>query len=387
MAIYSHSQLTTFEQCPLKYKLQYIERPDVSCPTTIEAFMGHIVHRTLYKLYRDLQHQKLDSLEGIISHYNDLWEKQYTDDILVAKGEYGPEEYRKMGMKYLSDYYCHYYPFNDMRIIDLETQELIDLPDGNKFHVRIDKLGCTGDAYYVCDYKTNLKMKSQEEADADRQLAMYSIWVRDKFPDAKRIVLKWHMLAFDKEIVSERTAEQLNALVEETLRRISELEGCRDFQPRPSALCSYCIYRSHCPPFKHEADLALKAVEEFKKDDGVQMVDHYVSLISQRSAIDRRLKELEAEMATYARQFGYTSIYGSNKKVTVREFKKVVLPQDVDQLTRVLKEKGLYAEYSHINYPKLCASILSGNIDAEIKGMAKVEPAYRFYVSSRINSG
>jgi len=387
MAIYSHSQLATFDQCPLKYKLQYLDKLDVDHPTTIEAFMGHVVHETLYKLYRDLQFEKRNALDEIIGYYKELWEKQYTDDILVVKGEYGPENYIMMGEKYVSDYYRHYAPFDDMRTVDLETQELIDLPDGNKYHVRIDRLGCVGNTYYVCDYKTNLKMKSQDEADADRQLAMYSIWVRDKFSDAERIVLKWHMLAFDKEIVSERSREQLDALVGETVRRIRDLERCSDFQPRVTNLCSYCVYRSYCPPFKHEADLAPKAIAEFKKDDGVQLVDNYAFLVSQKSEIDGRIKKLEGEIVAYAKQFGYTTVYGSNKKVAIREFQKVTLPEDKLAIVKLLQDKGLYDEYSHLNYSKLNSSILSGCIDRDIIRMAKIEPTYRLYLSSRITKG
>jgi hypothetical protein len=48
--------------------------------------------------------------------------------------------------------------------------------------------------------------------------------------------------------------------------------------------------------------------------------------------------------------------------------------------------KGI-EEYSHLNYSRLNSSILLGNIDEEVKQMARVEPTYRLYVSSRINRG
>jgi ATP-dependent helicase/DNAse subunit B len=47
MAIYSHSRISTFEQCRYKYKLQYIDKVKVDVPTTVEAFMGGLVHKAL----------------------------------------------------------------------------------------------------------------------------------------------------------------------------------------------------------------------------------------------------------------------------------------------------------------------------------------------------
>ncbi|MGZ3558640.1 MAG: PD-(D/E)XK nuclease family protein, partial [Thermodesulfobacteriota bacterium] len=43
MPVYSHSQLSTYETCPQKYKLSYIDKIEVETEG-IEAFMGSRVH-------------------------------------------------------------------------------------------------------------------------------------------------------------------------------------------------------------------------------------------------------------------------------------------------------------------------------------------------------
>jgi len=136
--------------------------------------------------------------------------------------------------------------------------------------------------------------------------------------------------------------------------------------------------------FKHEATLREKSVPEFKKDDGVQLVDEYTELNEERSGLDRRLQELEDDIVAFTKQFGYSAAYGSNKKVTVKEFQKVVLPEDKSRLIDLIKEKGLYEEYSHLKYPKLNSSILSQTIDEEIRQLARIEPTFRLYISNRI---
>ena len=383
MATYSHSKLSTFEQCRYKYRLQYIDKVKVDIPTTIEAFMGDLVHRTLEKLYADLKFRKLNELRELLEFYNNVWEKEYSDDILIAKKEYAQENYRKMGEKFIVDYYNQYNPFNQMTILGLETQDMMILPDGNHYHVRIDKLACIGNAYYVCDYKTNSRMKDQEEADEDRQLAMYSIWVRNKFKDAKKVILLWHMLAFNKEAVSERTDQQLKILQEETIALIKEIEECGDFPTSVTKLCDYCTYKSMCPSFKHQVELESKSQKSFKDDDGVKFVDEYSRLQEEKREIEEKLDELKDEMIAFAKQKGIDKVYGSNKKASIKAYDKVIYPEDKEGIIHTLKDKGIYEDFSMVCYAKLSSAILKGNMDKDISKQIGKEKDYRISLSKR----
>jgi putative RecB family exonuclease len=257
MTTYSHSRISTFDQCRYKYKLQYIDKVKVDIPTTIECFMGDMVHQALEKLYSMLKFEKTMGVEEVIVFYNQLWAKEYVPEILVAKADQGltSEDYRKMGEKFLIDYYFKHQPFNDLTIIGLETQDKMDLPNGDQWHVRIDKLGRDKEGnYYVCDYKTNSRMKMQEDADEDKQLAMYSVWVRDKFPGANKVVLKWHMLAFNADVESSRSDEDLKKLQNEIVEKITEIEAATEFPTNKTALCNYCVFKNICPVFGHNVE-------------------------------------------------------------------------------------------------------------------------------------
>ena len=251
MPTYSHSKISTFDQCKYKYKLQYIDKVEVDIPNTIEAFMGGIVHKALEKLHQE--HKNGVTKLILFDFYRKCWEEEYDPKIIVPRKMLTAEDYKKMGMIFIRDYYDSH-PFSeDLQIIALETQDTITLPDGSQWHVRIDKLACDKQGnYYVCDYKTSKTMKVQEEADKDRQLAMYSIWVRDKFKEAKSVKLVWHMLAFKDEVISERTDEQLKALQEEIVGKIKEIENAKEFPANVSPLCNWCIYKDICPFFKEQ---------------------------------------------------------------------------------------------------------------------------------------
>ena len=391
MTTYSHSRISTYETCPYKYKLQYIDKIKPEIQNTIEAFMGDLVHRTLEKLYSVKKFHKRVSKAMLLKFFKDLWEKEYSKDILIAKRDQGltQDNYKKMGIEFISNYYDRMKPFDQLTIIDLETQDRMTLKDGNQWHVRIDKFACDKEGnYYVCDYKTNARMKDQEEADSDRQLAMYSIWVKDKFKDAKSVILVWHMLAFNKDITSIRTEEELKKLEEETINKIKEIEERKDFPTNVTALCNYCGYQSICPSFMHKLELDKKeTIEEFKEDEGVKIVDEFSEVKKNLTELKKKEDELKQKLIDYAKQFKIDTVYGSNMKTSVKEIEKVVLPEDKSELIAFLKNKGIYDDVSMINFMGFQSKVLKGELPQEVKDMVDIVDDYRLSLSRRKDLG
>ena len=155
MTNFSHSKIGTFETCPLQYKFHYIDKVKVEQEDTVETFLGCKVHEAMEKLYKDLKFEKLLSLKELIAYFNQQWEENWNSTIKINKKEYSSENYRKMGVRYITDYYNRYSPFSDGKILGLETVDFLDLGEGYKFHVRIDRLMDMGNGIYeVHDYKT-----------------------------------------------------------------------------------------------------------------------------------------------------------------------------------------------------------------------------------------
>lgn len=393
MATYSHSKVTCFENCPYQYKLRYIEKATPDIPETIELFMGKRVHETLEKLYKDKKFKKLVSKATLLKFYNDNWEKEYSDDIKVVKEGLTAENYRKMGKKFIEDYYDKYKPFDQLTILGLETEDRMTLKDGSQWHVRIDKFACDDKGnYYVMDYKTNASMKDQEEADADRQLAMYSIWVKDKFKDAKSVKLVWHMLAFNKEAISERTPEQLEKLENETIALIKKIEKAekeKDFPTHITALCNYCGFKSQCPSFKHQAELEVKeeeSIKKFKEDDGLKIVDEFAEIKKVIGEAEEKEEKLKADLIAFAKQKGVDIVYGSNNKASVKEYEKFSMPEDEEEKKKfieLVKKKGLYEDLSNLNAIRISSLAAKDQLDSELKKKLTEEEAYRISLSKR----
>ena len=393
MATYSHSRISTFEQCPYKYKLQYVDKAEPEIENTIEAFMGEIVHKCLEDLYKRKKFKQRVSKETLIKLYKELWDEEYSEDIKIVKAEsHGltANHYKKMGQEFLENYYDKYTPFEQLTILGLETQDMMTLPDGSRWHVRIDKFACDDKGnYYVMDYKTNSRMKDQEEADEDRQLAMYSFWVKDKFKDAKSVKLVWHMLAFNKEVISERTPEQLKKLQAEVIEIIKKIENAKEYPTNVSALCNYCGFKYMGPSFKHQLVLEEKAEEskkKFKDDDGLKLVDEFAEIKDKLREFEEKEESLKADLLEFAKQKKVDIVYGSNMKAGIKEFDKLILPngeEDYKEFIDMLKKKGHWEECSMICYPKVQSKVIKKELHADLIELVRLEKDKRISLSKR----
>jgi putative RecB family exonuclease len=357
MPSFSHSKISAFEGCKLKYKFQYIDKVKVEAEDTIETYLGSMVHEALEKLYRDRRFDKLMTLEELLAYFNNLWEENWKDSIIIVKKEYSADNYKKMGVRQLTDYYNRHKPFDQGRIIGLETQDFLTLDEQGtyKFHIRIDRLMDRGDGLYeVHDYKTGSSLSKQEDLDKDRQLAMYSQWVRQNFKDFKKVRLVWHFLAFDKEMDSYRTKEELEELRKKTLSQIAEIESTQDFPATVTWLCNWCLYKPICPMWKHEVELEQKPENEYLDDSGLKLVDAYAEL---KEKIDTYRKEAEGELEkirealiAFCEREGVQVVVGSESKISVKPYETIKLPgknsKERAELIDSLKKLGRLEEVS-----------------------------------------
>ncbi|TET70181.1 MAG: PD-(D/E)XK nuclease family protein [Candidatus Aminicenantes bacterium] len=360
MPSFSHTKIGSFETCPLQYKYAYIDRIKVEVEDTVETFLGSRVHEALEKLYRDKKFERLMSLEELLAYYNKLWKEEWKDSVVIAKKEYTQENYRKIGERCLSDYYKRHKPFDRGRIIGLETTDFLPLDEEGKykFHIRIDRLMDMGNGVYeVHDYKTGSSLPKQEELDQDRQLAMYSLWVRQQFKDFKKVRLVWHYVAFDKEMDSYRTKEQLAILRKETLEKIKKVESAEEFPANVSWLCDWCLYKGICPMWKHEVQLEEKPENEYLNDPGLKLVDEYVrikeELDEHRREAEEKLEKLKQALITFCAKEGVSAVFGSENKITVKEYEYVKFPgkntEEREELIKVLQSIGKLGKVSDLD--------------------------------------
>ena len=357
MPSFSHSKINSFENCKLQFKYKYIDKVKVEVEDTVETYLGTRVHEALEKLYRDLRFEKKISLDDLIDYFNRKWEDNWKDNIKIVNTDYTQDNYRKMGERYIRDYYNHHKPFDQGRVLGLETQDHLPLDEHRKYtyHICIDRLMDMGNGVYeVHDYKTNKDLPPQEELDQDRQLAMYALWVKTQFKDFKKVRLVWHYVAFDKEMESFRSDQQLEQLKMEVLDRISEIESTQDYPPEVTNLCQWCLYQEICPMWKHEKELEAKPDNEYLEDPGLKLVDEYVKikqdLEMRRKAADEKLEKLKEAIVLFCEKEGVQVVFGTENKITLKVNDTVKLPgKNTKERIELVEFLKTIEKFEHVN--------------------------------------
>jgi putative RecB family exonuclease len=394
MTVYSHSRLSTYENCPLKYRLRYIDKVIIDEAETIEAFMGSRVHEVLEKLYRDMRLSSTNSIDDLLSFYNDNWQKYYSEEVRVIKEGYTPENYRDTGAKCLREYYARYKPFDDGKTLGLEQMIHFDI-GGYKLRGFIDRLSSRSDGTYeIHDYKTSQHLPVQLHFDSDRQLALYQLGVQDIFNDASDVELVWHYLVFDREIRSRRAQNDLLKLKSDIVALIETIERAEeeyDFQAVESGLCDWCEYQSLCPKRMHIVKTGQMSLNKYLTDTGVQLVNKYVEKTNQKKKlleeIDAELELLKEAIIAYAKNEGVEVIRGNDKKLRVKIEERPHFPtkeeKERGELDAIIKEAGKWELVSDLNVHSLAKSMKEWNPEfvEKIKQFQRLEESCRIYVS------
>jgi len=363
---YSFSKIESFNQCRLQFKYRYIDRITTEIET-IEAFMGSRVHDALKEFYDFIKNKVAQPKEWIISRYEDLWNKNYSDTIKIVKKEFSAEDYYEKGKKCLGDYYDEYEPFEQTKIV--KTEEPI------RFHIKhngvefpfygiLDRLDWNDEEkiFEIHDYKTSATLMTQESADQDYQLALYQLALMSKWPEAEKARLIWHFLLFNKQIESSRTKQQLMELQKIMVDRIKEIEACSDFPPCKSALCNWCDFQEICPLWKHPKKMEKLDVNEYRKDPGVKLVSKYAELEEEKSELKKRIFDIEEEQARIqeaavelAEREDIQVIDGPDKRLVVTIKKELRAPtrkenpENWEKLRSILVKEHKYEEVSTVN--------------------------------------
>lgn len=245
--VLSYSQISTYQQCPLKYKFQYIERrPSKPSP---HLDFGNTVHDTLRDFHKEFD-PKRASLEDLLNLYDKNW---------VAEGyenKEQEEEFKREGERMLRDYYqtaiknpnlpLHLEEKFRFQIGDCEIWGKID---------RIDRLPDGG--WEIIDYKAGKRRIKEVGLEADLnplkidenfQLSLYYLGCKEKFNKVPEKVSLYY-LKYNQKLSTTRRPEQLRdveRIVGEVASKIRE----KRFEAKKGPLCPWCDHEEICPALK-----------------------------------------------------------------------------------------------------------------------------------------
>jgi putative RecB family exonuclease len=316
--------------------------------------------------------------EEFLSHYEDVWQRYLSGSLYIVNRVYSLEDYFRQGYEALEKYWDRYHPFESEKTIALERRVIINLDKEGRYRLQgyIDRLSKSPDGVWqIRDYKTKRRLATQVEADADRQLALYHLGVRALWPEAADAELIWHYLLFDEEIKSVRKHTDLEKVRDDTIGLIQVVEKAieeDDFPYTESALCDWCDFFDICPAKRHLSKIRQLPPQEFKKDDGVRLVDRLAALRRQKSSVEEQIEAVHELILAFAEQFGVDKVYGSRHRASINERTTLKVPESKDrakrrQLEELLRTCGMWEEVSNPYGPREVKLYESGRLPEEIQ--------------------
>lgn len=253
MPLYSHSRFSSYENCPMQYRLRYVDEVRVERRESVEAFVGKRVHETLQLLHERLRDGILLTEGELTAALHAAWEREWHATVLIVRAENSVDHYRREAVRCVANYYRANAPFDRDHTLGTEVEVSFLLDPVRDVQIRgiIDRLASTGEGRFeIHDYKTARRLPSQADVDRDRQLGLYQMAIAALHPEAREIRLVWHYLVHGRRLQSARNPGSLERLRRETLAAVSRIERATresDFPANRSRLCDWCEFRAVCP--------------------------------------------------------------------------------------------------------------------------------------------
>ncbi|MDA1316455.1 MAG: ATP-dependent DNA helicase [bacterium] len=235
----SHSQINTYEMCPLKYKYQYV----LKIPTggNAASSFGSSIHHALHKFYKGFSTDRSFGLTHLMNLLETSW-------IPVGYRSRDEQSQMKEEARHMLENYFHTFHSPEIEIMDLEKLFKIRVGSDIFLTGKIDRVDTKADGTIeIIDYKTG-KMPDEKKLKKDMQLAIYAMAASDfglYHKPIEKIDLSFYYLQHREKITLQRTEEDIHT-VKMHVREIAEKIREGVFPAQKSKACDFCDFKMIC---------------------------------------------------------------------------------------------------------------------------------------------
>ncbi|WP_040479125.1 RecB family exonuclease [Longispora albida] len=228
------SRITTFEDCPRKYRYTYLDRPGPpKGPPWAHNSLGASVHNALKRWY-DLpeRERRPEVLPRLLSG---AWVTDGYRDSAQVRAVY------ERALAWLTEYVTSLpeEPVGVERTVAAKTASLA-------LSGRVDRIDERDGELVIVDYKTGRTGLGPDDARGSRALALYAYAAERLFRKPCRTV-ELHHLPSGQVAAHRHTPESIERHVRRSEETVADIQAETAFEPRPGALCSWCDFRAACP--------------------------------------------------------------------------------------------------------------------------------------------
>ena len=226
----SYSKLSTFNDCPKKYKLQYIDKVEETSKSEI-ASTGILYHKVLAELEEGLDEKQIRKIaESILMKENISYEK----------------------IKEIEDVIINWYdPFDFKNVFGKEMKIEFNLLN-HTFIGYIDRLDKFDDkSYEIIDYKSGNYDYSDSDLKNSLQFDVYSYAIFKLYkPDI--VMITYDNIQTKHKVHAQITIDEFPIIENRLISYIKKIESAKTFPAFLGNHCLYCSFRDKCEEFKND---------------------------------------------------------------------------------------------------------------------------------------
>lgn len=361
----SYSAISTYLECPLQYKLIYIDKLK-RLPKPYFSF-GSSLHKATEYFYSGMFTTQ-PSLSEFLKYYEENWE---------SEGFESKEEEKKhfeLGKKILDKFYeinskdyktpiAVEYNFN----VDLEGLVLTGFID------RVDKLPSGN--LEIIDYKSGKRFPSINELNEDLQLSIYHIAAEKTWEILPEKLTIYHLRS-NTPLSTQRKPEQIKEATKKILKVSNDIEKGK-FEPKEHSFCP-CDFPQYCPYFSHKYKIEKPSQMVLGEKNIPKAVKDYVQAKEEIKELNAKVKEIEEAIIKYCGDNNLRRVYSDEYFITLSRVER--RGYEEKEIERLLKEKNLWQNVLSFDSKKVKNLFedpnMSYELRKEIKSLEKVISAY-----------
>jgi RecB family exonuclease len=344
----SYSKVSSYQTCPLKYKLVYVDR--VPTKRSANLVLGGAVHDALAFLHSPGA-LMIPSLEEVVARFSQEFAKAGQESGLEGTKA---DAMHNEGVRILAEYYDRgAETARNKRTLGVELRFQFPL-DAHHVEGYIDRLDVEdAGGLHVIDYKTG-KAHTQPQANDDLQMACYSMGVAQMYPGRPVTCTLLYVSVAAGFPLSKTWSEDELEEKRWHIRDVAAGIEAEQFEAKVDRHCDWCDVRGVCPMWTAPPapqDIADVAAE-------------YARLNEQMHELDSRKDELKEHLISYAEEHGARYPAGDFWVYCRQTERKEYEP---DALREVLAPLGLWDKVTKVEKKRVDDLLDSGFLTEEQK--------------------
>ena len=327
----SYSQISTYQTCPLSYKLQYI---DGLKPAAKWYFsFGETLH-SCAEYFFSANLPTFPTLEELIDFYQENWSSEgwESPEQEAAEKTYGEYIIREF-WKIHSNNFRPPLAAERLFIVDVEGVKLRGYID------RIDKLDTGG--LTIVDYKSNRELFTKEYVQNLLQLTLYQVACEQMWDMPVERLTLYHLRSNTPVDCGPRQKEQLKE-ARNLVLSVAEGIASEKFPALENQYCP-CDFPQYCPYYKHKYGETIPEAakpEQLKTVNISEIIERYVGLQDAQKMIEKQLDELKQLLIQYCQTEGINRVFGTDHAVTYKIIERTGYSEE--KVRPILEPAGLW---------------------------------------------